>query len=522
MFYRIYEVAFTTIFQTIVKEIILRNARFSAYARHLWPGYGLKIRRRKQCEHSFWKFKSPMRVIVQICVMCICLAFFLVGQCQAFPMDFTTFRLGDGTRAVLVVGGIQGDEPGGFSAATLLATRYEILSGAMWVVPNLNFPSIIKRSRGVYGDMNRKFAVLDKNDPEFDTVRRIQDLINHPRVGLVLNLHDGSGFYRQSYQDKLRNPARWGQSIIIDQEGMAENVFMGALGREAENVAALVNKSLVDENHAIHVRNTNTAAGDHEMEKSLSYYAVRRGKAAFGIEASKEIPVALRAYYHLRIVESFLKLAGVEFHRDFELSPAGVAKALQENLDVSFAGNRVFLPLEDARATINYLPLPRDCIASAITSKPIMAVLPCGKNDERLCVHYGNRTIAHIMPEWRELDNDLDAVHVLVDGIEKLAPFGHTLDVEREALVREIAGYRVNAIGLDKGLRDETNIPLRRKDFEPRFSVDKAGSIFRVEVYKGKSLAGIFLLRFKNPAPQVATKNGNLPAVPGPESGLGY
>ena len=143
---------------------------------------------------------------------------------EAFSLDFTTIRLGDATRAVLVVGGIQGDEPGGFSAATLLATRYEIQEGTVWVVPNLNFPSIIKRSRGLHGDMNRKFARLDENDPEFPTVRRIQELIGHPDVALVLNLHDGSGYYREKYQNYLCNPARWGQSVIIDQDSLPPGV----------------------------------------------------------------------------------------------------------------------------------------------------------------------------------------------------------------------------------------------------------------------------------------------------------
>ena len=110
----------------------------------------------------------------------LCLPVAARGE-EAFSLDFTTIRLGDAARVVLVVGGIQGDEPGGFSAATLLATRYDIQEGAVWVVPNLNFPSIIKRSRGLHGDMNRKFARLDESDPEFPTVRRIQELIRHPR-----------------------------------------------------------------------------------------------------------------------------------------------------------------------------------------------------------------------------------------------------------------------------------------------------------------------------------------------------
>ena len=40
---------------------------------------------------------------------------------------------------LLVVGGIQGDEPGGFISASILATHYEITKGSVWIVPNLNF-----------------------------------------------------------------------------------------------------------------------------------------------------------------------------------------------------------------------------------------------------------------------------------------------------------------------------------------------------------------------------------------------
>ena len=158
--------------------------------------------------------------------------------------------------------------------------------------------------------MNRKFAKLDNSDPEFGTVRRIQELISHPRVSLVLNLHDGSGYYRQSYEDKLRNPNRWGQSVIIDQEAL-DGAFMGSLGEEARQAAEAANSKLLSPQHVLHVHNTKTAEGDHEMDKSLSYFAVRQGKAAFGLEASKEFSVEVRAYYHLLMVESFLAQAGV-------------------------------------------------------------------------------------------------------------------------------------------------------------------------------------------------------------------
>lgn len=442
------------------------------------------------------------------------------GAAYAHNLDFTTIRLGSAPNAVLIIGGIQGDEPGGFSAASILASRYEIHKGSIWVVPNLNFPSIIKRSRGLYGDMNRKFAALDAKDPEYNTVRRIQDIILSPQVHLVLNLHDGSGFYRTQYEDNLKNPNRWGQSIIIDQAELESGIFMSDLANRAEAVANAVNGALIQPPHALHVRNTNTAAGDHEMEKSLSYYAVRHGKAAFGLEATKELPVAMRAYYHLAMIEQFLVHAGIEFSRDFELSPNGVQQALSQYLGISFAGNRIFLPLEDARPNINFLPLPINGATSAIASKPIMAVLPCENAPKFLCIHYGNRKLASISPEWHELAHDIDFVPARIDGMHRLIPFGQVINVENEAIIESASGCRVNAIGF--GGPDDANKPLRHPNFQPRYSIDRAGTIFRVEVYKGDLFAGMFLLRFKNNMKTASKNPPLLPAVNGPESHLGF
>ena len=458
------------------------------------------------------------------------LAFFffslaLTSLASASVLDFDTFRLGNGRDTVLVIGGIQGDEPGGFSAANLLATHYEIEEGSVWVVPNLNFPSIIKRSRGLYGDMNRKFAVLDEKDPEFATVRRIQELIDDPAVKLVLNLHDGSGYYRPSYEDSLRNPSRWGQSVIIDQELLPNTDFMAELNQAAEQAAYAANAGLLRDIHKVHVHNTRTVEGDREMEKSLSYYAVRQNKAAFGLEASKELPVAERTYYHLRMIEEFLRMAGVKFKRSFELSPAGIDKALKENLGVSFAGNRIFLPLDNARKNINFLPLAKNGLERPITSKPIMAVVPCDKEKGALCVHYGNRLISIIRPSWHDTEENLDAMRVMVDGKEKLAPFGQIINVSEDIKILREPGFRVNAIGFDKGLKDESEVKLKLRDFEKRFSLDKDGSLFRVEVYKGDNFAGMFLIFFENKAlnkEKNMAGRGFSPAESSKESSLGY
>ncbi len=424
------------------------------------------------------------------------------AQAAATPaLDFSFFEKGKDDPVMLVIGGIQGDEPGGFSAATLIATRYTVSKGSLWVVPNLNFPSIIKRSRGVHGDMNRKFAALDSKDPQFNIVSRIQEIIRDPKVCLVLNLHDGSGFYREKYFDKWHNPKRWGQSVIIDQALMpqmqvpTDNVRvqdLENLHKAATFVSAEVNKHLLTAEHKMHVRDTETAKGDKEMEKSLSWFAVRHGKPAFGLEASKNLSVVRRTYYHLHMIENFAKILGIELERDFALTLEGVHKALYSDLSVSFMDGRVVLPLEDVRARVNYLPLCSED-KTPLTSKPIMAVLPQKKT---LDVHYGNRKLTVIAPDWHELDTSVDGLSVLVDGKERMIKFGEMVHAKTSIKALAPEGYRVNAIGADTGKKNESHMLLKKAQFMKRYSIDNGGTIFRIETYKGKKFCGMFLVRF--------------------------
>lgn len=163
---------------------------------------------------------------------------------------------------------------------------------------------------------------------------------------------------RQSYEDKLRNPSRWGQSVIIDQEAL-DGAFMGSLGKEARQAAEALTKLLSPQHVAVH--NTKTAEGDHEMDKSLSYYAVRQGgnELAFGLEASKEFSVEVRAYYRLLMVESFLAQAGVTFTRKFKLNPDGIREALLENLGVSLRTTRFFCRLKTCARPSTCCPFQR-------------------------------------------------------------------------------------------------------------------------------------------------------------------
>ncbi|MDR1490344.1 MAG: deacylase [Desulfovibrio sp.] len=428
---------------------------------------------------------------------------------------FNLLKMGGEGPTLLVIGGIQGDEPGGFSAAAILSFAYRIHKGRLWVVPDLNFPSILRRSRGVSGDMNRKFAALDVSDPEFGTVSRIKSILLDEEVDLVLNLHDGSGFYRPNWEDKLRNPQRWGQSLIIDQEKMIMPPFL--LKETAGRVEAEVNAALLEPAHRYHIYNTLTAEGNKEMAKTLSWFSVRNGKPAFGIEASKEFGTEYRTYYHLRVVEAFMRFLGIEFERDFTLDPKGVRAALNSNILLSAFEDRVILHLDNVRPRLSRIPFRKGRSPDVRASKPLLALV---REKDEWRVAYGNNTLTRIKPEFMDFDESLQKMELIVDGEATSVSPGEIVQVREYFLVNVPEGYRVNAIGAQKEVRgSEAGVLLRRKDFMPRFSLDKGASVFRVEAYKGKAFSGMILVRFGDAA---GRPKKPLTARSGPESKLGF
>jgi hypothetical protein len=436
---------------------------------------------------------------------------------------FTLHKLeSGGGPTLLVVGGIQGDEPGGFSAASLLVTHYRIKSGNVWVVPNLNFPSIITSARGTFGDMNRKFAHIAASDPDYEAVRHIQRIILEPQVDLVLNLHDGSGYYRSAWEGPLRNPKRWGQCIVIDQEQVDDEVVQNPrfknLQTIARNVKNDVNVKLLRYLHAYRIKNTTTRNFDTEMEKTLSYFAVRAGKAAFGLEASKELPAAWRVYYHTCLLEAFMREMGIEFEREFHLSPSGVALALNQNVSVSLYNKRTVLKLENARAaTGGFVPVHKDASLDTEPSNPLLAVLP---GEKQWLVVYGNRTLTRFTPEYLDFDDSIKEVELLVDGRPLTAGIGDVVPVLESFAVKGRQGYRVNAIGAALGA-DEADMPLKAEYFASKFSLDRAGKIYRVEFYKDKAFCGMILVNFQ---PEQSQSPSAIPLTAGSrgeESSLG-
>ncbi len=222
-------------------------------------------------------------------------------------------------KTIMLIGGIQGDEPGSYLTADLYADIH-LKRGNLIVVPRANFYSILlNRREGLTGDMNRKFG--DNGNIKKSLDEEVVIVLKHliAESDLLLNLHEGSGFYSPTWINDLEHPKRYGQSIIYDAEvyqlpdGMGE-INLGKLAREVIDKA---NSQI--ENRRYHFRPNNhdtVSAGTIHPEQRLSatYYALTQAHIpAFGVETSKTIKeLETKISLHKLVINSFMDHLGIE------------------------------------------------------------------------------------------------------------------------------------------------------------------------------------------------------------------
>jgi len=187
---------------------------------------------------------------------------------------------------IMVQGGIQGDETAGFVTAQLLS-QSKVTRGNVIVLPRANVPSINLRKRQINVDMNRRF---DQNYNRFyeDRVARVIRFLL-AQSDAFIHLHEGSGFYNPTYIDGLRNPKRYGQSIIVDTL-VYDKID---LAHTVNSVLNELNQTINGQDYQFKLFNTKTfdkGTNYPEMRKSLTCYALaEHGIPAMAIEVSKSI-----------------------------------------------------------------------------------------------------------------------------------------------------------------------------------------------------------------------------------------
>ncbi len=217
-------------------------------------------------------------------------------------------------KTILLIGGIQGDEPGGFLSVDLYAD-ISLARGNLIVVPRANFHSIVLQRRQINEDMNRKFGSSKKKGYETEVVGILKKLI--AESDCLLNMHDGSGFFSESWVSPNRNPKKYGQSIIADADAYTfkENSTKIELGEMAREVCRRINTHIEDPAHFFRFNNHRTAEKDtqhSEQRGSATYFALTRyGIPAFGIESSKSLPLELKVRHHNLAVNAFMGILDV-------------------------------------------------------------------------------------------------------------------------------------------------------------------------------------------------------------------
>jgi len=402
----------------------------------------------------------------------------------------------DSNQTLLVIGGIHGNEPGGYFAASVLATHYKILSKNLWIIPNLNKESILANRRGIHGDMNRKFAFMKKYDKDRKIVTEVKKIILDPKVSLVLNLHDGHGFYRKKEQNSIFNPNAWGQTCVIDQCKLNSIQPFNNLNDIALEVQKNVNKKLLKKHHQFNVKNTHTKFKDEQMRLSLTYFAVKNNKPAFAIETSKSLSsVSQKVFYQLLAIEEFMKIMHIQYRRDFELSAKNIRKIIS-NYGTLAINHNILLNLCDIKKALSFIPL-KSSKNDFKFSNPLGAVKKnrLGNFD----IYIGNIKVTTLKPQYFKMSAHCPQYYkVLADkkllSLQKTSEF----EINDDFKVIKEKDVRVNIIGYAAKKQDnESDIFISKKDLVSKYAVDKADTTYRIEFYKEKGFCSMLLVKFK-------------------------
>lgn len=411
--------------------------------------------------------------------------------------DFSIYKKESQTpsHTLLIIGGIHGDEPGAYFAPAFFEKYYKITKGSVWVIPNINGDSIIANQRGIYNDMNRKFSVIEKDDPDYFIIERVKKIILDKKVDLILNLHDGHGFYRETYENAIFNPKAWGQATIIDQDKINGLNKFGDLDNIATKVRNnLNNDKLFQEYHSFGVKNTQTKFKDEQQQLSLTYFAVTNNKPAFAIETSKNITdLTEKVIYQLKSMEEFMKIMDIEFQRDFDINNyEEVKKRLFDFGEVKINENIAF-DLSNSRKILRFVPLKKENNEFKFENSLGATKLV----DNKYEVYIGNINVTNLFPQIFDVKEYKDSIKIEVDGKVINTKLGEVIDVKNSFKIVKNDFFRVNVIRFSKtGVDSEDDILLKKSDMVDSFSIDTNNKQYRVEFYKDNNFYGMITINF--------------------------
>ncbi len=183
--------------------------------------------------------------------------------------------------AVMVVGGIHGNEPAGAKAAQKFCDA-QLLKGTLIVIPRANETALQQDIRTLpeTGDLNRSYPGKEKGTPAEQLTFGIVKLMKQYKVAMVLDLHEGYAF---NYENKKSV----GESILPGKDDQSMLLAMDAMED--------INKTIKEPKKQF------TILGN-PIKGSTAWYANTVLKVpAFTIETSNKQPLEDRTNFSFRI-----------------------------------------------------------------------------------------------------------------------------------------------------------------------------------------------------------------------------
>jgi hypothetical protein len=194
---------------------------------------------------------------------------------------------------VMVVGGVHGNENGGYEAAGDVA-EWDIERGTLVTIPKANAAAVEEDARVASGsvDLNRQF--LTGEDPETELAHAIWDVVERYEPAAVIDLHESVGIYD-------------GDMV----GGVGQTIFSSWDEKGTDDANAAVD--YVNENYVSRDGYEFTvdpfSSSSNEPTGLLTHKAARDTDAvAFLVEAtSKDTPLEKRVQWHTEIVQQLVE-----------------------------------------------------------------------------------------------------------------------------------------------------------------------------------------------------------------------
>lgn len=192
--------------------------------------------------------------------------------------------------AVLVIGGIHGNEPAGVLAAESIAT-WAVDRGSLLVIPRANIRAVSAQTRCAPGggDLNRSFPGTPRGDSSQRLAGAIYSVMEEFRPRWVIDLHEAREF-------ELLASGALGQTIIYPRSSSSLDIVTQVI----ETVNSMDRLS----EHPFILRRGAVEGGTISSAVSL-------GLDGFMVETCCRQPLADRKDQHLKAVFSLLQLIGI-------------------------------------------------------------------------------------------------------------------------------------------------------------------------------------------------------------------